>query len=82
MTLDQLAAFFGWMTVLNIGFLALAWLFVWLEWPWITMLVQRVFPLPEEKLDEVYLRWLAQYELFIYVFNLIPWLALKIVQAP
>ena len=81
MTIDQLAAFFGWMTVLNIAFLALAWLFVWLEWPWITLLVQRVFPLPEEKLDEVYLRWLAQYELFVYVFNLMPWLALKIVQA-
>ena len=81
MTIDQLAAFFGWMTVLNAGFLLLAWLFVWLEWPWITMLVQRVFPLPVEKLDEVYLRWLAQYELFIYVFNLMPWLALKIVQA-
>ena len=60
MTLDQLAAFFGWMTVLNIGLLALIWLFVWLEWPWITMLVQRVFPLPEERLDEIYLRWLAQ----------------------
>ena len=80
MTLDQLAAFFGWMTVLNIGLLALIWLFVWLEWPWITMLVQRVFPLPEERLDEIYLRWLAQYELFIYIFNLAPWLALKIVQ--
>ncbi len=81
MTIEQLAAFFGWMTVLNIVFLGLAWLFVWLEWPWITLLVQRVFPLPEEKLDEVYLRWLAQYELFIYVFNLMPWLALKVVQA-
>ncbi len=81
MTLDQLTAFFGWMTVLNIGFLALAWLFVWLEWPWITMIVRRVFPLPVEKLDEDYFRWLIQYELFIYVFNLMPWLALKIVQA-
>ena len=81
MTIDQLTAFFGWMTVLNIVFLGLAWLFMWLEWPWITLLVQRVFPLPEEKLDEVYLRWLAQYELFIYVFNLMPWLALKVVQA-
>jgi len=80
MSIDQLVAFFGWMTVLNAAFLLLAWLFVWLKWPWITMIVQRVFPLPEEKLDEVYLRWLAQYELFIYVFNLIPWLALKIVQ--
>jgi len=37
--------------------------------------------LPLERLDETYLRWLAQYELFIYVFNLMPWLALKIVQA-
>ncbi len=45
------------------------------------MLVRRFFPLPVEKVDEVYLHWLAQYELFIYVFNLVPWLALKIVQA-
>ncbi len=29
MTIDQLAAFFGWMTVLNIGLLLLAWLFIW-----------------------------------------------------
>ena len=81
MTIDQLASLFGWMTLLNIGFLLLAWLFIWLEMPWITMLVRRIFPLPVEKVDEVYLRWLAQYELFIYVFNLMPWLALKIVQS-
>ncbi len=29
MTIDQLASLFGWMTILNIGFLLLAWLFVW-----------------------------------------------------
>ena len=81
MTIDQLASLFGWMTLLNIGFLLLAWLFIWLEMPWVTMLVRRFFPLPVEKVDEIYLRWLAQYELFIYVFNLMPWLALKIVQA-
>ena len=81
MTIDQLAAFFGWMTVLNIAFLALAWLFVWLGRPWITALVRYFIPVNAAVADEEYLRWLMQYELFIYVFNLMPWLALKIVQA-
>ena len=79
MTLEQLSAFFGWMTVLNVVWLGLAWLFLWAEWPWMTLMLRRILPLPPERIEAEYLHWLALYELFIYVFNLMPWLALQIV---
>ncbi|HHN67443.1 MAG TPA: hypothetical protein ENK15_05330 [Thermopetrobacter sp.] len=80
MTRAQWSAFFGWMTVLNIGLLLLAWLFVWLLGPWGAELAQRLLSVPPATMQDIYVRWLAMYELFIYAFNLVPWLALKLVR--
>jgi len=80
MTMEQLSAFLGWMTVLNIAWLSLAWLFVWLRRPWITALVRHFIPLEEAEVERSYFRWLICYELGIYLFNLMPWLALQIIR--
>ena len=80
MTLGQLSAFLGWLTVLNIVFLGASWIIVLTGRRWMNSIIVRLLPLPEERLNEEYLHWLARYELLIYFFNLMPWLALQLIR--
>ncbi len=79
MTLEEIRAFFGWMTLINMGLM-----FYWLlMMVFAKSFVRRVhtkwFSLSEEKFDEIHYRAMAQYKLGIFLFNLVPYLALRII---
>lgn len=76
--LATLATFFGWCSVINIGLLLFSFI-------WITALrdtAKRIhtatMKVPEDQLDMVYFKFLAHYKLAIFVLNIAPWLALRI----
>jgi hypothetical protein len=79
MTQDTLTAFFGWMAVLNIGFLLLTTLAMIVARDWIAGIHARMFALDPRQLPEIYFRYLARYKILTLIFSVVPWLALKLI---
>ncbi len=77
-SIASLAEFFGWCTVINFGLLMISFLFVAAARSWVTGLHSKLFGVPEAELPMVYFRYLAWYKIGILLFNLVPWVALKI----
>ncbi len=70
----------GWCTVLNMAILVFAALYVVVLGGLIKRLHARMFGLSEGDLSRAYFQYLAQYKIAIFVFNLAPYLALRIVE--
>ena len=76
MTLDLLRSFFGWMSVLSIGYLALATLALITMQSWVISIHQRLFNLPESELRTSYYNFLANCKVVVVFFILAPYMAL------
>jgi len=78
-SLQTARAVLAWSAVLNIGLLLVAALAVTLVGGPIKRLHAKMFGLSEDDLSRAYFQYLAQYKIAIFVFNLAPYLALRIV---
>ncbi|MEP2532980.1 DUF6868 family protein [Shimia sp.] len=78
MSLETLTTFFGWMTVVHFVILTIATLAMFLMRDWATGLHAKLFDLEEQQVRQTFYSWLATYKLLIFVFALVPWLALHI----
>lgn len=78
--MDMLAlrTFFMWCTILNAGLLLLTFLILALAGDWVYRMHSRWFPMPRETFNVVIYSFLGVMKLFVWVFNLIPFLALVI----
>ncbi len=77
-SMETLAAFLGWCTLINMGMLFLASIsLAALRGP-VAKIHGSMFKLDERDLSRAYFQYLAQYKILIFVFNLIPYLALRI----
>ena len=74
-----LTSVFGWMTLLNLGYLIIATICLTLCRSWVTGIHARMTNVPEENLAEHYFSFLANYKIAVLVLNLMPYLALRIV---
>ena len=79
MTIEQIAQFLGWSTAINLGLLILSSTLVILLRVPITKIHSKMFPLSDEDLARAYFQYLAQYKILIFVFNLVPYIALRII---
>jgi len=79
MTIESLAAFLGWCTLLNMGMLMFAALLLVSMRGAISKIHGTMFDLAEADLSRAYFQYLAQYKILIFVFNLMPYLALRII---
>lgn len=78
MTLETLTTFFGWMAVLNLGFLTTATLMLFLLKDRIVAIHAGMFSTEEQVVRNTYFNWLAHYKTLTLVFTLMPYLALKL----
>ncbi len=76
MTIIELTAFLGYMTVINIGILLFAAIVIILFRNSITKLHSKLFNVHQEDLGKIYLNLLGQYKGLIMIFNLVPYIAL------
>ena len=77
-SIETLATFFGWCTVINFALLFFAFLF-WIPFKEVfSVLGASVFGIPEEEVKATFLRSLMQYRAAIFILNLVPYIALKI----
>jgi hypothetical protein len=76
-SLIELTEFLGWAAVLNIALLSISSIMLMLMKNWITSIHSKMFNIPESELPVIYFKYLGDYKLLIWVFSLIPYLALK-----
>jgi hypothetical protein len=77
-SMETLAAFLGWCTLINMGMLIFASaLLAYVRGP-ISKIHGNMFNLDDRDLSRAYFQYLAQYKILIFVFNLMPYLALRI----
>jgi hypothetical protein len=77
-SLESLAAFFGWCTVLNYGLLIFMSLIVMTMRGTMTSVHSRLFGVSEADLPRCYFQVLAHYQSLILAFCLAPYVALKL----
>ncbi len=78
-TMHLAREFLGWCAALNLAMLTFASLAIVLAGGALKELHGSMFALSEEDLSRAYFQYLAQYKIAIFVFNLVPYLALRIV---
>lgn len=77
-SLETLTAFLGWCTILNIGMLALTGIMIMAMRGLMIRIHTSMFGVSEGDLPSIYFKYMAQYQTAIFVFNLAPYIALKL----
>ena len=71
--------FIGWCSIINFGILGFAAIMLAFAGGWAKKIHSELSNVPVDQLDSKYFSFLANYKLAILVFNLVPYIALKIV---
>jgi hypothetical protein len=79
MTIEILSAVLGWATIINISILTLWFFLLMFAHDWLYQLHSKWFKLPAENFDTIHYAGMAFYKISIFLFNLVPFLALHIV---
>ena len=77
-SLESLTAFLGWCTIINIGVFMLGSMFLVVWQAPARAIHARMFKLSETELSRAYFQFLGQYKIAIWILNLAPYIALKI----
>jgi hypothetical protein len=79
MTLEVVRDMLAWCTVINLVLLAWWALFIMVAHDWTYKVHSKWVNIPIEKFDAIHYGGIAAFKLVIFVFNLVPYLALRIV---
>lgn len=78
MSIETLATFLGWCTVINIAFLIIVLIAVSLLHDWIGEISGKMFGITDDEAKATIFRVFQQYRFSIALFNLVPYIALKL----
>jgi len=78
MDIATLTEFFGWMTVVNMGLLALSTVMMLLLRGVAIKMHAKMFDLDERDLNRAYFQYLGNFKILVIAFNLTPYIVLKI----
>ena len=82
MSMTELANFLGWCTLLNFGMLIFAAIMLVVAHKPVAKIHGRMFDIESSELSKAYFNFLSNYKILIIVFNLVPYLALRIMLTP
>lgn len=77
MHIEQLSYFFGWCTVMNYILLVIWFGMFILAHDWIYRTHQKWFDLSEQQFDLFHYSGMGLFKMFVFIFNLVPYLALR-----
>ena len=81
MTLDTLQAVLGWSSLINFSLLIWWAFFILLAHDWTYKMHSRFFTITKETFDTVHYAGMAFFKLAVLIFNLVPYIALRIIGA-
>lgn len=79
MSIKQLTAFFMWNTIINASILIFTFIIFMCGMDWIYSLHGQIFNINHEHFNLFLYGFLSVYKMFIFIFNLVPFLALLII---
>jgi len=79
MDIKILTGFFMWCSILNMGLLMFSFLFLAMAGDFAYRIHGKWFPIPREKFNAALYTFLGMYKILIFVFNMMPYLALVII---
>ena len=81
MSLKTLKTFFFWMTVINFLILVISTVGVVTLTQEMKVIHSQMFQVPSDELSQIYLEYLAWYKLLWMIFNLVPYISLRVMLA-
>jgi len=78
MDVNQITTFLGWCTVINMGILVFAAIFLFIFKSFAISSHSKLTGVDEPKLPVLYFSYMANYKIGILIFNLVPYLALTL----
>ena len=81
MSLKTLKTFFFWMTVINFLILVISTVGVVALTQEMKVIHSQMFHVPSDELSQIYLEYLAWYKLLWIIFNLVPYISLRVMLA-
>jgi len=79
MTVETIRDVLGWCSVINVGVLIYWWLFFTLAHDFVYRIHGKWFKLSVEKFDSIHYAGMAFFKMSIILFNIVPYIALRIV---
>ena len=79
MTLEAIRSMLGWCTLINWAMLLVWFLFIRAGHGWVYGIHGKLFNISVEKFDEINYRAMITYKIAVFVFNFVPYLALRII---
>jgi hypothetical protein len=81
MNIEMLTQFFMWCTILNVALLTLSFLVVAFGFgsDCVYRMHSKWFPMPRDTFSTVLYLLIGVYKIFVFVFNIVPWIALTII---
>ena len=76
--LNSITTFLGWCTLINIGMLTYSTVMLMVFREPVKRIHSKLFGISQESLDTLYFNFLGNYKLAIFIFNLVPYCALRI----
>jgi len=77
-TIEVIKEFLGWCSIINISVLIFSTLFIIIGRKIALNIHKKLFILNDEYLERAYFQYLAQYKILIIVFNIVPYIALSL----
>ena len=78
-TAGLLRSVLGWCSLINMGLLLWWFLIITLAHDWIYQFHTKWFKLSKEKFDAIHYQGITFFKILVFVFNVVPYLALRIV---
>ena len=79
MTLAEVRSALAWCTLINFGLLMWWFFFISVAHDWTFRMHTKFFRISEEAFDSIHYAGISLFKLFVFGFNLVPYLALRIV---
>lgn len=79
MTTDLVLGVLGWSMVINFGILLIWWICLMTAHDWVYKFHCKWFKLSAERFDEIHYSSIAIFKICIFIFNLAPYFALRII---
>jgi len=79
MTIYEIREVLGWCSLINVALMVVMFLILWQGRSWVYKMHSRMFPITESQFNVAIYSFLGVYKLLVYMFNIIPWIALCIV---
>ncbi len=80
MTPELIQHALGWCAVINLGILLFWWLVLMLAHDWVHRFHGKWFQLSRERFDAIHYSCMALFKMGIFIFNIAPYIALRIIQ--